>query len=66
MIIRCPVCKEITTWEENPNRPFCSERCRLIDLGKWAMEQYKIEGGEQEEDAEQGQEEKAGESSGNE
>ena len=43
MKIICPVCKNATTWEENPWRPFCSERCKLIDLGKWISEEYKIE-----------------------
>jgi endogenous inhibitor of DNA gyrase (YacG/DUF329 family) len=42
--IRCPICKKETTWEDNPFRPFCSERCRLIDLGKWASEDYRIPG----------------------
>lgn len=42
MQITCPVCKKKTTWEENPWRPFCSERCKLIDLGKWASEEYKV------------------------
>lgn len=46
MKIKCPVCKKVTTWEENPHRPFCSERCKLIDLGKWASEEYRIEGKE--------------------
>lgn len=44
MLIRCPTCKAETTWEENPNRPFCSERCKLIDLGKWASDAYCIPG----------------------
>lgn len=44
MKIICPVCKTETTWEENPVRPFCSERCRIIDLGKWASEEYRIAG----------------------
>jgi len=44
--IICPICKNKTTWEENPWRPFCSERCKLIDLGKWVSEEYKIEGRE--------------------
>ncbi|MBI5188088.1 MAG: DNA gyrase inhibitor YacG [Nitrospirae bacterium] len=44
MKIICPTCKNTTTWEENPWRPFCSERCKLIDLGKWASEEYRIEG----------------------
>jgi hypothetical protein len=30
------------SWEGNPNRPFCSERCRLIDLGNWATGQYSL------------------------
>jgi len=48
MIITCPLCKKTTTWEENPWKPFCSERCKLIDLGKWASEEYRIEGEEKE------------------
>ncbi len=44
MKITCPVCKNITTWEENPFRPFCSERCKLIDLGAWASDEYRIPG----------------------
>jgi endogenous inhibitor of DNA gyrase (YacG/DUF329 family) len=44
--IKCPICHKTTTWEENPNRPFCSKRCRLIDLGKWASGEYRIEGRE--------------------
>jgi hypothetical protein len=46
MQVICPICKNKTTWEENPWRPFCSERCKLIDLGKWVSEGYKIEGKE--------------------
>jgi len=46
MQVTCPICKNKTTWEENPWRPFCSERCKLIDLGKWVLEGYKIEGKE--------------------
>lgn len=44
MQLRCPVCKQETTWEENPTRPFCSERCRTADLGKWASGEYRIAG----------------------
>ena len=43
MQIRCPICKTLTTYNENPSRPFCSERCKMIDLGKWITEEYKIE-----------------------
>ncbi len=31
----CPRCRQLTVWQNNPYRPFCSERCRLIDLGLW-------------------------------
>jgi len=44
---RCPICRKDTTWEGNAYRPFCSERCRLIDLGKWASEEYRIAGKKQ-------------------
>jgi len=42
--VKCPTCGTPTNWEGNPNRPFCSERCQVIDLGKWAEEEYKIPG----------------------
>jgi endogenous inhibitor of DNA gyrase (YacG/DUF329 family) len=41
---RCPICKKEALWEDNLFRPFCSERCRLIDLGKWASDDYRIAG----------------------
>jgi hypothetical protein len=42
-IVFCPHCKKKTTLETtNLYRPFCSERCKLIDLGAWANEDYKI------------------------
>lgn len=44
MRMTCPICKKTTTWNENPFRPFCSERCKLMDLGKWAAEDYRIAG----------------------
>ena len=43
-MITCPVCKKQSTWNDNPSRPFCSERCRLIDLAKWASDEYRIPG----------------------
>lgn len=49
MKIVCPICKKETAWKENPWRPFCSERCKLADLGKWASEEYRIEGEKREE-----------------
>ena len=44
MQLTCPVCRKKTVWEENPWRPFCSERCKMIDLGTWASEKYRIAG----------------------
>ncbi|MDR2560689.1 MAG: DNA gyrase inhibitor YacG [Holophagales bacterium] len=38
----CPTCRRPTQWENNKWRPFCSERCRLLDLGGWASESYGI------------------------
>lgn len=41
--IRCPQCGGESLWStENPYRPFCSERCKLIDLGAWASESYRV------------------------
>ncbi|KTD37479.1 DNA gyrase inhibitor YacG [Legionella moravica] len=43
--ISCPICGKQNTWDsENAFRPFCSERCKLIDLGEWASETRKIPG----------------------
>jgi endogenous inhibitor of DNA gyrase (YacG/DUF329 family) len=42
--IKCPICKKEAPWDGNAFRPFCSERCRLIDLGKWASDEYRIAG----------------------
>lgn len=44
--VRCPTCRKENEWESNPHRPFCSERCRLIDLGAWVEERYRIPGDE--------------------
>jgi len=41
---KCPQCKKVVLWENNPYRPFCSKRCKIIDLGHWASEKYKIPG----------------------
>ena len=41
---RCPNCRTAVHWENNPHRPFCSERCGLADLGGWMTEQYRIPG----------------------
>ncbi|MFB6349224.1 DNA gyrase inhibitor YacG [Moraxella sp. ZJ142] len=42
----CPNCQTPTTWQDNPYRPFCSKRCKLMDLGAWASEEYVIAGEE--------------------
>jgi uncharacterized protein len=43
--LNCPTCKKVVLWNDNfPFRPFCSDRCRLIDLGEWASENHKIAG----------------------
>ena len=43
MEINCPGCKKKVKWEGNRWRPFCSERCKMIDLGGWASEKFKVE-----------------------
>jgi endogenous inhibitor of DNA gyrase (YacG/DUF329 family) len=40
--MRCPNCGKPAEWQDNPNRPFCSERCKLIDFGRWANEEYRV------------------------
>lgn len=43
-IVTCPQCGKEMEWDtSNRFRPFCSERCKLIDLGKWANEEYRVE-----------------------
>lgn len=51
-IVRCPICRSEVCWEENPHRPFCSERCCLIDLGAWTEDRYRIPGEELQPDSE--------------
>jgi endogenous inhibitor of DNA gyrase (YacG/DUF329 family) len=40
--VTCPTCKARVAWHGNPHRPFCSLTCRLIDLGVWLDERYRI------------------------
>ncbi|MBC7741649.1 MAG: DNA gyrase inhibitor YacG [Bdellovibrionaceae bacterium] len=41
--VKCPLCGRLSLYAPtNPYRPFCSERCRLIDLGEWADGKYAI------------------------
>lgn len=43
--VPCPTCQKDLPWSKgNPHRPFCSERCKLIDLGEWASEGHAIPG----------------------
>lgn len=42
-IVNCPTCQKEVVWEaESQYRPFCSQRCQLIDLGEWANEEKRI------------------------
>jgi len=41
-IVKCPNCGKGTEYEGNEFRPFCSERCRLLDFGAWADEKYSL------------------------
>jgi len=42
-IVQCPTCQADVVWQaESRFRPFCSDRCRLIDLGEWASESRRI------------------------
>ncbi|MCY1348716.1 DNA gyrase inhibitor YacG [compost metagenome] len=44
-IVECPTCGAPVEWgTQSPHRPFCSERCKLIDLGAWAAEEHAIPG----------------------
>jgi endogenous inhibitor of DNA gyrase (YacG/DUF329 family) len=38
----CPICRKETTYQGNPYRPFCSERCRMLDLDNWLSGRYRI------------------------
>ena len=50
-LVECPTCQKKVEWKpENKDRPFCSERCKLIDLGEWASEGHKIPGSSMEND----------------
>ena len=42
MIRNCPICKTPADSDRNPEFPFCSERCRLLDLGAWSSEKYVV------------------------
>lgn len=40
--VTCPTCKKSFNYYASDFRPFCSERCRLIDLGEWLSESYAV------------------------
>lgn len=41
-ILKCPICGKPTTLDAKPVGMFCSERCKLVDLGRWLGEDYKM------------------------
>ncbi|HQT30538.1 MAG TPA: DNA gyrase inhibitor YacG [Thiobacillus sp.] len=53
-VVNCPTCNAQVNWTaENRWKPFCSERCKLIDLGQWAAEKYRVPAEEQEPESEE-------------
>ena len=49
VVVACPICGAAVSWTaDNRWKPFCSERCKLIDLGQWATEKYRVPAVEQE------------------
>jgi endogenous inhibitor of DNA gyrase (YacG/DUF329 family) len=45
-VVKCPTCGQRVEWSEASKfRPFCSERCKMIDLGAWASDRYVVAGG---------------------
>ncbi|SDY08909.1 DNA gyrase inhibitor YacG [Nitrosomonas sp. Nm58] len=51
-VVNCPQCGKAAAWNTtNRYRPFCSERCKMHDLGQWATESYRISETEQEEES---------------
>lgn len=40
--IPCPICQQKGPWSGQPYGPFCSERCKMVDLGKWLGEEYRL------------------------
>jgi len=47
MNVNCPTCKKQIEWSSARWRPFCSERCQMIDFGKWSDEEHRIPGTQQ-------------------
>ncbi|MGI9344648.1 MAG: DNA gyrase inhibitor YacG [Gammaproteobacteria bacterium] len=42
--VSCPICRAQTDWSANPNRPFCSRKCKTEDLHNWLTDRYVIAG----------------------
>lgn len=43
--LECPICRCVVAYHDNkevPFRPFCSKRCKLVDLGRWLSEEYRV------------------------
>ena len=40
--VKCPTCGKKTEYNDNEFRPFCSERCKLLDFGAWANEEFAL------------------------
>ena len=48
VVVACPICGAAVPWTPDSRwKPFCSERCKLIDLGQWAEEKYRVPADEQ-------------------
>ena len=52
--VYCPRCGKSVRWKGSLYRPFCSQRCKLIDLGKWIEEEYCLQGEQLLSDEEEG------------
>jgi uncharacterized protein len=55
LTVKCPTCRVEAPWQGNAFRPFCSERCKLIDLGNWADGTYNVESVEPPDFSDEGQ-----------
>src|SRR5204862_5125163 len=44
LVLKCPTCGKPVEWKDNPWRPFCSERCKQIDFGRWTSDEYRVPG----------------------
>lgn len=42
--MNCPTCNKRVEWADNPSRPFCSERCKMVDFDRWVSEDYRVPG----------------------